>query len=61
MDVNDVMYRKRPRRVGLGDFEKVSLRVENWTPNEKGRLSLARRSLGQVSHEMGGGQMKKPE
>ena len=41
------------RRI-LGILKKVSW-VENWTPNEKGWLSLARRGLGQVSHEMGGG------
>ena len=43
----------------LGILKKVS-RVENWKPNEKGWLPLARGGLGQVSHEMGG-QMKKPE
>ena len=35
--------------------------VENWTPNEKGRLSLAHGGLGHVSHDVGGGQMEKPE
>ena len=30
-------------------------------PGEDGWLSLARGGLGQVSHEMGGGQIKKPE
>ena len=37
----------------LGILKKFS-RVENWTPNRKGRLSLARRGLGQVSHVLGG-------
>ena len=36
-DVNDVMQRKRARRI-LGDFEESQL-VENQTPNGKGRLS----------------------
>ena len=39
------------RRI-LGILKKVSW-VENWSPNQKGRLSLARRGPGQVSHEMG--------
>ena len=39
------------RRIS-GILKKVS-RVENWTPNEKGWLSLARGGLGQVSHKMG--------
>ena len=51
----DVTHQKRAE--DLGDFEKVSW-VENWTPNEKGRLSLPRRGLGQVSLEMGGGRWK---
>ena len=46
----------------LGILKKVS-RVENWIPNEKSRLSLAHRGLGQVSHEMrwwvGGGRDEK--
>ena len=40
------------RRI-LGILKKVS-RVENWTPNDKGWLSLARGGLGQVLHEIGG-------
>ena len=40
-------------RGGFGILKKVSW-VENWTPNEKSWLSLARRGLWQVSHEMGG-------
>ena len=40
-----------------GILKKVSW-VENWTPNEKGWLSLARGGLGQVSHEMGEGRWK---
>ena len=39
------------RRI-LGILKKVRW-VENWTPNEKGWLSLVRGGLGQVSHEMG--------
>ena len=41
------------RRI-LGILKKVS-RVENWTPNEKGWLSLARGGFGKVLHEIGGG------
>ena len=58
---NDVTHRKRAE--DLGNFKNSVRAVENWTPDEKGWLSLARGGLGQVSHEMGGGwgQMKKPE
>ena len=45
--------RTRSVRRILGILKKVSW-VENWAPNEKGWLLLARRGLGQVSHEMGG-------
>ena len=45
---NDVEPRKRAE--DFGNLKKVS-RVENWTPNEKGWLSLAHGGLGQVSHE----------
>ena len=41
-----------------GNFERVELRP---ALGEDGWLSLARGGLGQVSHEIGGGQMKKPE
>ena len=50
---NDVTHRKRARRI-LGILKKSVSWVENWTPNEKGWLSLARGGLGQVSHEIGG-------
>ena len=48
---NDIMHRKHAE--DFGNLKKVR-RVENWTPDEKGWLSLARGGLGQVSHEMGG-------
>ena len=51
--MNDVTHRKRVENFGIS--KKSVCRVENRTPNEKGRLSLTRGGLGQVSHEMGGG------
>ena len=58
----DVTHRKRME--DLGDLKKSVIRVENETPNEKGRLSglaKARRiCVLRAPHEMGGGgQMKK--
>ena len=44
------------RRI-LGILKKVSW-VENWTPNEKGWLSIAHGGFWQVSHEMMGGRWK---
>ena len=47
-------------RVGFGDFEKIRAELSP-ASEEDGWLSLARGGFGQVLHEMGGGQMKKPE
>ena len=59
-DVNDVMHRKRARRI-VGDLKKSV--VENLTPNGKGQLSglaEARRICAQrASHVLAGGQMEK--
>ena len=46
------MHRKRAEDLGI--LKKSASWVENWTPNEKGWLSLDREGLGQVSHKMGG-------
>ena len=48
------------RRI-LGDLTKSVSWVENWTPNEKGRLSFARGGALRVPHEMGVAYMEKPE
>ena len=48
---NDITHQKRVEDFGI--LKKSVSRLENWTPNEKGWLSLARGSLQQVSHEMG--------
>ena len=51
-DVNDVMRRKRARRI-WGDLRKVSW-VESYGPKKKGWLSLARRGLVAGATRVGG-------
>ena len=49
------------RAEDFGDFEKSQLVELSPASEEGGWLSLARGGLGQVSHEMWGEEMKKPE